>query len=41
MPLLPPIRAMPDVDLLRLLLGDDAVPLADQPLAELFALRKR
>lgn len=40
MPLLPPIRAMPDVDLLRLLLGDDtAVPLAHQPLADLFALR--
>jgi DNA repair protein RadC len=30
---------MPDVDLLRLLLGDAAVPLSDQPLAELFALR--
>ena len=40
MPLLPPIRAMPDVDLLRLLLGDDAaVSLAHQPLADLFALR--
>ena len=39
MPLLPPIRAMPDVDLLRLLLGDAAVPLSHQPLADLFALR--
>jgi hypothetical protein len=30
---------MPDVDLLRLLLGDAAVPLAHQPLTELFNLR--
>ena len=38
MPLLPPIRAMPDDDLLHLLLGDAAVPLAHRPLADLFAL---
>ena len=39
MPHLPPIRAMPDVDLLALLLGADAAStLANRRLSDLFAL---
>lgn len=40
MPLLPPIRALPDIDLLRLIIGDEAAVAAAKPsLAELFGLR--
>lgn len=40
MPLLPPIRALPDIDLLRLLLGDEAAAVAAKPsLADLFGLQ--